>query len=104
MLLGVLIFFIGIIVAQATTLMEHPDRDDFDDTDDYDKAVEDYEDRVRNLTGSGRILMWVGAMIIVLPLLTVGISGESVDWRLRAAMIIMGTLVIIMIIYVLFHM
>ena len=94
-LLGVLIFFIGAIILQSSTLAEYPDHDDFDDSDDYQKAVEDYHDSIRVRSGGGRILNWVGAMIIALPLYIIGISSEDIDWKVRASMLSAGTALVI---------
>jgi len=94
-LFGVLIFFVGAIILQSATIIKSPDYDDYDDSDDYDKAREDYYDSIRNLSGGGRILNWVGAMIIALPLYIIGISSEEMDWKVRASMLSAGTALVI---------
>ena len=94
-LLGVIIFFVGAILVQSTMLIEAPDSDDYDDFDDYVDDRDAYEDQMRNLNGSGRILNWVGAMIIALPLYVVGTSAEKLDWKVRASMLSAGTALVI---------
>ena len=105
-LLGVIIFFVGTILLQSTTLLERPDPpewDDYDgDTDAYNDAyksyeddVEDWEDMSRSLHGIGKILNWVGAMIIVLPLYLIGIGSEKIDWKVRASMLSAATAIVI---------
>ena len=98
-LLGVLIFFVGAILVQAVTLLESPEYEDFEDDDDpsesYDKAQEEHEDTQRSLLGSGRILNWVGAMIIALPLYVIGLSSDKIDWKIRASMLSAGTALVI---------
>jgi uncharacterized membrane protein len=95
-LMGVILFFIGAVLVQTAILVESPDYDDYeDDPDGYDKAREEYEDTVRNLIGIGRILNWIGAMIIALPLYMIGISSERLDWKIRASMLSAGTALVI---------
>jgi hypothetical protein len=95
-LVGIVIFFIGSILVQSATLIEAPDWEDYDDDpDDYDDAVEDYEDSIRGLVGGGRILNWIGTMIIVLPLYVIGLSSERLDWKIRASMMGSATALVI---------
>lgn len=96
-LMGVLLFFIGTIILQSTTLFDPPDSSDYDyeDYDKYRKEVEEYQDSVRIFIGVGRILNWVGAMIIVLPLYLVGITDEKLDWKVRASMLTTATAIVI---------
>ena len=99
--LGVLIFFIGMLLLQSATLLEVPEYEDFESSDydvtekKYDDARETWEDQVRNLVGIGRICNWLGAMVIVLPLYIVGIGSERVDWKIRATMVSTATAVVI---------
>ena len=94
-IIGVLIFFIGSILVQTTVILKEPDYDDYDDPEDYADAVEGYRDLKRNLFGFGKILNWVGAMIIALPLYVIGISSEKLDWKIRASMLSAATALII---------
>jgi hypothetical protein len=98
-LMGVLIFFVGAILLQSATLLDTPDIDDFDDDEDgYEKyldAIEGYQDTIRTLMGVGRILNWVGAMFIVLPLYVMGITSDNLDWKVRASMLSTATAIVI---------
>lgn len=103
--IGVLLFFVGVIIVQSTTLMkppEMPDSNDFDDFDkyldavkDYEKDSEDYKDKIRNTFGIGRILGWTGAMIIAIPLYIVGVANEKLDWKVRASMLTAATTIVV---------
>ena len=96
-MLGVLLFFIGTIVVQSMILVEEPDYDDYeyDEMDKYDKDYDKYQDSIRNLFGYGRILSWLGAMVLVLPLFVIGVSGENLEWKIRASMLTTGTAIIV---------
>jgi uncharacterized membrane protein len=98
-LVGVIIFFVGAILLQTATIIESPEREDFEDDDDpgeaYNDADETYDDTIRNLYGIGKMLNWVGVMIIVLPLYLIGITGDEMDWKVRASMLSAGTALII---------
>ena len=94
-LVGVLIFFIGTILVQTTVILKGPDYGDYDDPEDYADAIEGYQDLKRTLFGFGKILNWVGAMIITLTLYVIGISSEKLDWKIRASMLSAATALII---------
>lgn len=94
-IIGVLIFFIGSILVQTTVILKEPDYEDYDDPEDFANAIEGYQDLKRNLFGFGKILNWVGAMIIALPLYVIGISSEKLDWKIRASMLSAATALII---------
>ncbi|MCK5561139.1 MAG: hypothetical protein KAJ51_11115 [Thermoplasmata archaeon] len=95
-LVGIMIFFIGAILVQSSVLVEHPDWDDYeDDPEDYEDAEEEYEDTIRGLIGGGRILNWIGTMMIVFPLYIIGVSSEKLDWKVRASMLGSATALII---------
>lgn len=94
-LIGVIIFFIGAILVQSTVILKAPDSDDYDDYEEYYDALEGYQDLKRNLFGLGRIINWVGAMIIALPLYVIGISSERLDWKVRASMLSAATALVI---------
>ena len=85
-LIGVLIFFIGAILAQSSTIIERPN-----DYEDY----ESYYDLVRNMLGFGKILNWLGAMIIALPLYVTGITNSRIDWKVRATMVSTATTIVV---------
>jgi hypothetical protein len=94
-LVGVLLFFIGMIIAQSGTMMAAPDYDDYSDYDDYEKALTDYRSTMRLLFGFGKILGWFGILIIAMPLYIIGISSERLDWKVRATMLSSATALII---------
>jgi hypothetical protein len=94
-MIGIIFFFIGAVLVQSTVLMKSPEYDDFDDPEDYSKELEAYRDLRRNLFGFGRILNWVGVMIISLPLYLMGIASEGMDWKVRASMLSAGTALVI---------
>jgi hypothetical protein len=102
-LFGVLLFFIGTILLQSAFLLEEPARDDFEDEDDpneaFEEADEAYEDKGRNLVGSGRILGWVGTMLITLPLYAIGITSDNLEWKIRSGMIFAASALVIATMY-----
>jgi magnesium-transporting ATPase (P-type) len=104
-LIGVILFFVGMILLQAIYLVESPEYEDFEDEDDpqeeLDKADESYEDTTRSMNGSGRILSSIGALFISMPLYIIGIGSEKLDWKIRASMLSMATAIVVatMIVY-----
>ena len=50
---------------------------------------------MRLLIGFGKILGWIGILIIAMPLYVIGISSERLDWKVRATMLSSATALII---------
>ena len=78
--LGVLIFFIGMIIGGLVTFLE------------YDS---NYYDTYRMMTGVGRLLSLIGILTIAIPLYVTGISNERLDWKVRATMLSTATALVI---------
>ncbi len=87
-LIGVILFFVGTIIVQSSTLVEPPDPFDDDEREDYNNLI-------RNLIGCGKIFTWIGAMVIVLPLYIIGITHEKLDWKIRASMLTTATTIVV---------
>ncbi len=83
-LIGVIIFFIGSITVQTVPLI---DSDDFDSYDEFRDSM-----NLRNAIG--RILNWIGCMIIATPLYYLGVNG-NLDWKVRASMLSTATALVI---------
>lgn len=97
-LVGVIIFFVGTIIVQSIVFIKEPDIDDYDipdEIDDYYDDLQDHEDKQTNVFGVGRILNWVGIMIIVIPLFAIGTGSERLDWKIRASMLSAATALVI---------
>ena len=82
-------------MVQSTSILKSPDSDDYDNSDDYLEALEGFRDLRMYLSGFGRILNWVGAMVIAIPLYVIGMSNERLDWKVRGSMLSAGTALII---------
>jgi hypothetical protein len=82
---GVILFFLGTIIIQSTIFIEPENYDD----------SSDYYNRIRDLTGIGKIFNWIGVMIIALPLYSIGIGSEKLDWKIRASMLTTGTALVV---------
>jgi len=80
-MIGIIIFFIGIITNQMIIFMSA-------------SSASDYE-AVRNVMGIGRLLSWIGLLIISLPLYGIGITCSRLDWKVRATMLSSATALII---------
>jgi len=79
--LGILVFFIGILLLQSTGFLEI-------------KSMDDY-DLYKNLTNFGRILTWLGILFLTTPLYLIGITNSNLDWKVRATMISSATAIVI---------
>jgi len=74
--IGIIIFFVGLIIGQFLTFAT-----------DYDTA--------KILYAFGRILALVGILMVVVPLYITGITNNSLEWKIRATMISSGTALLI---------
>jgi hypothetical protein len=93
--LGVILFFVGVILVQSTVLLTPPDYDDFDNPDDYYEELDANQNLRRTLFGFGRIINWVGVMIISIPLYILGVTSKGLDWKVKASMLSAATALVI---------
>ncbi len=94
---GVIILFMGIIVTTGANLIDEPEYDDYDydDLDDYQDDMGDYQDSVRSATYGGRIITWIGVMLVAFTLFAFGIGDERLDWKVKASWVSAGTALLI---------
>lgn len=84
-LTGVILFFVGAIIFQSIWLMN---------IEDYD-SYQDFNNDLKGKAGFGRILSWIGALLIVFPLYLIGVISDSLDWKVRASMLSTATAIVI---------
>ncbi len=78
----------GYIVTSSTGYMDPPERDDYDDDDEYDDAKDFYSDLRDGLTTTGKIFEKVGIILLVLALFIGAIVDEKLPVYVRVGMIV----------------
>ena len=74
--IGIILFFVGLLIGQ------------------FYMFVNDY-DSVKVIYAVGRVIALIGDLMIVIPLYIVGITGQSVEWKIRATMVSSATALMI---------
>jgi len=64
-ILGIIFFLVGYLITAVTGYMDAPDRDDFDDDEDYKDELDWYNLIKRSLGTTGNILEHIGLILIV---------------------------------------
>jgi hypothetical protein len=77
-ILGIIFFLVGFLIAAVTGYMDAPDREDFDDDEDYKDELDWYNLIKRSLGTTGNILEQIGLILIVVALFL----GAVVDTEL----------------------
>jgi len=85
-LLGVILFFVGIMVVTSATLEQPPS-----DPDDYDR----YQDKVRNEIGGGRIILEIGGLLACIGFFGAAIDNTELDVRIKCGFVSAGVAFII---------
>lgn len=80
-------FFIGMMVTTSTVFIKSPSYHDYTDMDQYDKAVDDYNTQIRNVRGSGTILVELSGMIACIGLFGGAIDNKTLAINLKCAFI-----------------
>lgn len=104
-LIGIVIVFVGIIIGQSASFMNPPDPDDFsgDETgEDYNDAVDRYYDATRVIGASSSIVSTLGLMFVALAPMSMALTRDEVDWKIRAVLIIAGMVLLTFILLVAF--
>jgi len=79
--IGILLFFIGLLLFQSSSFIQM-------------KSIDDMN-LYRNLIAFSQLLSYIGVMLITLPLYLTGITNNSLDWKVRATMVSSATAIII---------
>ena len=74
--LGIIIFFVGLLIGQMLMFVE-----------DYDTAKTVYI--------LGRTIALIGLLIVIIPLYIVGLTNSSLEWKIRATMVSSATALMI---------
>ena len=80
-MIGILLFFVGLIILQASAFIQIKSLDDMT--------------FYRNLIGFSQIISYIGILLITLPLYLTGITNGNLDWKVRATMVSSATAIII---------
>lgn len=91
---GIIFFMVGYLVAAVTGYMDAPDRDDFDDDEEYKDELDWYNLIRRSLTTTGFILEQIGLIIIVVALFLAAIVDEQLPPLARLGIFIAIGLII----------
>jgi len=85
-LIGIVLFFVGLMILSSTGFINDPDTGG-----DY----EAYQDTLRNMGATGRLIIEVGGLMACIGLVCGGIAAEDVSDKIRAVMVSAGIAVVI---------
>ena len=96
-LVGIILLFVGLLICTAVSYGEPPDPADYDaaSMDRYADDLHEYNNAVKNTYTTGRVIMWIGALLIVMVLYLVGMSDTDVPVPVRAALLTTATAVLV---------
>jgi len=99
--IGLILFYVGLLLLSWMALVDPPDDDDYDSYDDYKKEREDYYDLLRNLLGFGRIFIVIGGLIESIALIGSGVGNTDQDSKIRGVSISAGIAFVIAVLVIL---
>jgi hypothetical protein len=85
-LIGIVMFFVGLMILSSTGFIKPPTN-----SSDY----QGYQDTMRNMGASGRLIIEVGGLMSCIGLVCGGIAAEDVSDKIRAVMVSAGIAVVI---------
>ncbi len=101
-LIGLIIFHIGLLILSSMLFLDSPDSDDYDgDYDAYEDARGQYRDTVRNMLGTGRITIIIGGLMGDFALIGNGLGNTTQNNKIRAVSISAGIALAIAILVIL---
>ncbi len=83
---GIIMFFVGLMILSSSAFIKPP-------TNYNDR--EGYEDTMRNMRGSGQLVIEIGRLIACIGLVCGGIYADDVTDKIRAVMVSAGIAVVI---------
>ena len=103
-IVGIILFFIGMMVTTSVVFIKSPKYSDYPDYDQYEQALKDYTTKVNNVRGSGSILIELSGMIACIGLFGGAIDNKTLAVNLKCAFISGGIsfLITVMIILTIF--
>jgi len=113
MIVGMILFYVGLMVLVSTILMKPPQEPDYDEYDSYDeyeeavksyeKRMQEYQDSVRNMIGIGDLVIIAGGIVESIGFFGGGVGNSEHDPKIRVALISGGVtvqIVVFIIIYI----
>jgi hypothetical protein len=85
-LLGIVMFFVGLMILSSTGFIKPPSS-----SGDYQA----YQDTMRNMGATGRLVIEVGGLMACIGLVCGGIAADDVNDKIRAVMVSAGIAVVI---------
>jgi len=83
---GIVMIFMGLLVLTSMVFVEAPTG-----SGDYDS----YRDTIRNMAGTGRLVIVLGGLLSSIGLVCGGIAAEDMNDKIRAVMVSAGVAVVI---------
>ncbi len=84
-MVGIVMFFVGLMILSSTAFIKPPTSGDYSG----------YTDTIRNMGGTGRLIIEVGGLMACLGLVCGGIAADDVNDKIRAVMVSAGIAVVI---------
>ncbi|MEM4728840.1 MAG: hypothetical protein QXH42_03645 [Thermoplasmata archaeon] len=102
-LVGLGLFFVGMMVVSSTAFLDPPTRPEYgDDYGEYEKKMEKYkedsekyQDTIRNMGGAGRVVIEIGGLIATVAFITGGIAAEQINEKVRVGLVSAAVAVIV---------
>lgn len=103
-LVGILLFFVGMMISTSIIFIEKPSYTDYSDYDAYEEALDDYYKQVKNIRGAGSITIELSGMLACIGLFGGAIDNKAIDVNVKVGFISGGIsfLITVMIILGLF--
>jgi len=94
--IGIMVFFVGMIISNLWLFHEEPVRSDYShyEDDEYEKNVTTYNTSVRNTLAFGRFVAGTGLVLAGGAMFLGGINGNDIPIRIRRTMITGGSLIV----------
>ncbi len=94
--IGIMIFFVGMIISNLWLFHEEPDESDYGyyEDDQYENDVQAYRIAVRNTLAFGRLVAGTGLVLAGGALFLGGVNGKDIPIKIRRTMINGGSLMV----------
>jgi len=94
--IGIMVFFVGMIISNLWLFQEEPVRSDYSyyEDDEYEKNVTAYNTSIRSTLAFGRLVAGTGLVLAGGAMFLGGINGNDIPIRIRRTMISGGSLIV----------
>jgi len=94
--IGIMVFFVGMIISNLWLFHEEPVRSDYSyyEDEEYEKNVTAYNTSIRNTLAFGRLVAGTGLVLAGGAMFLGGINGNDIPIKIRRTMITGGSLIV----------